>query len=271
MFRGIPPLDREGKTELSSTSHGRNVLAITQANVHRRRYSEGSSVAVNDILPPSPNVADVTQKRRSEIISTRAPVKLGLIGIGAMWPSSHKSKRKSGMLLDQTPATAIPRPLGALEKLFWLADQYRPVHFAIAAEIGGSTRIEQWQDALDRVCRQSALIWSRIVPDERGAPVFTPVPHGSIPLHVVENATSEWTAHVAGQLDQPFDASRAPLLRATLLHGADRSVIILCAHHSMADGLALSVLMRDVLRAFAGERVRVSAETASIQHLVAAK
>jgi hypothetical protein len=48
-------------------------LAITQANVHRRRYSEGSSVVVSDILPPSPNVADVTQKRRSEIISTRAP------------------------------------------------------------------------------------------------------------------------------------------------------------------------------------------------------
>jgi NRPS condensation-like uncharacterized protein len=175
------------------------------------------------------------------------------------------------MPLNQAPATAIPRPLGAHEKLFWLAGQNRPVHFAIAAEVDGSTRIEQWQDALDRVCRQSALIWSRIVPDERGAPVFTPVPFGSIPLHVVENAMSEWTAHVAGQLDQPFDASRAPLLRATLLHGADRSVIILCVHHSIADGLALSFLIRDVLRAFACEPVRLNTETASIEHLVAAR
>jgi hypothetical protein len=151
-------------------------------------------------LVPSPNVADVTQKRRSEIISTRAPVKLGLIGTGAMWPSSHKSKRKSGMPLEQAPATAFPRPLGALEKLFWLADQNRPTHFAIAAEVGGSMRIEQWQDALDRVCRQSErLSGRRIVPDERGAPVFTPVPYGSIPLHVVENAMSEWTADVASQ------------------------------------------------------------------------
>src|ERR1700736_68316 len=189
-----------------------------------------------------------------------------------MWPSSHMSKRKSDMTtLNQAPATALPRPLGALEKLFWLADQNRPTHFAIAGEVGGSTRIEQWQDALDRVCRQSALIWSRIVPDERGAPVFTPVPHGSIPLHVVENAVSEWTANVAGQLAQPFDASRAPLLRAMLLHGADRSVIILCAHHSIADGLALCFLMRDVLRTFAGEPVRLSTETPSIEHLVAAR
>src|ERR1700686_1946521 len=173
--------------------------------------------------------------------------------------------------MSEMISAAIPRPLGALEKLFWLADQNRPMHFAIAAEVGGSTRIEQWQDALDRVCRQSALIWSRIVPDQHGAPVFTPVPYGSIPLHVVENAMSEWTAHVAGQLDQPFDTSRAPLLRATLLHGADRSVLILCAHHSIADGLALCFLMRDVLRAFAGEPVRLSTETASIENLLAGR
>jgi NRPS condensation-like uncharacterized protein len=173
--------------------------------------------------------------------------------------------------LNQALATSLPRPLGALEKLFWLADQNRPTHFAIAAEVGGATRVEQWQDALDRVCRQSALIWSRIVPDQHGAPVFTPVPHGSIPLDVIENAISEWTAHVAGQLAQPFDTSRAPLLRATLLHGADRSVIILCVHHSIADGLALSFLMRDVLRTLAGQPVRLSTETASIEQLVAAR
>jgi hypothetical protein len=174
------------------------------------------------------------------------------------------------MQFDQTPATVIPRPLGALEKLFWLADQNRPIHFAIAAEIEGPTRADQWQDALDRVCRQSALIWSRIVLDKHGAPVFAPVRYGSIPLLVVENALSKWTDHVASQLDQPFDASTAPLLRATLLHTADRSVLILCVHHSIADGLALSFLMRDVLRAFAGEAVQLSAETASMEHLVAA-
>jgi NRPS condensation-like uncharacterized protein len=181
----------------------------------------------------------------------------------------HRTKRKSDMTLNQAPA--ISRPLGAIEKLFWLADQNRSTHFAIAAEVGGSTRIEQWQDALDRVCRQSALIWSRIVPDKHGAPVFMPVPHGSIPLDVVENAISEWTAHVADELDQPFDTSSAPLLRARLLHGADRAVFILCVHHSIADGLALSFLMRDVLRALAGEPVRLSTETASIEHLLAAR
>src|SRR5258708_37987647 len=103
-------------------------------------------------LPPGPNVADVTRKQRPEIISTRAAVKLGLIGTEAMWRSSHQIERKSGMTLNQAPATAIPRPLGATEKLFWRADQDRPTHFAIAAEVGGSTRIEQWRARAGRGC-----------------------------------------------------------------------------------------------------------------------
>src|SRR5258708_33881087 len=125
-------------------------LAITQANVHRRRYSEDSSVAVRDTLPPSPNVADVTQRQRSEIISTRAPVKLGLIGTGAMRPSSHNNKRKSGMPLNQAPATAIPRPPAALEKLFWLADQNRPMHSRSSPRLGNPDNATSAPIFLDR-------------------------------------------------------------------------------------------------------------------------
>ena len=74
--------------------------------------------------------------------------------------------------LHETHETALPRPLGALEKLFWFINQNRPTHFAIAAEVGGSTRVKQWQDALDRVCRQSALIWSRLVSTAQQAQEF---------------------------------------------------------------------------------------------------
>src|SRR5215468_1000089 len=86
------------------------------------------------------------------------------------------------MNFDDTPTPMIRRPLGALEKLFWLVDQNRPMHFAIAAEVGGKTRIEQWQSALDHVCDQSALIWSRIVRDDRDVPIFSPAFRESIPF-----------------------------------------------------------------------------------------
>jgi NRPS condensation-like uncharacterized protein len=172
------------------------------------------------------------------------------------------------MLLHRLPHNGVARQLGAAEKLFWLADQNRPTHFTIAAEVDGVTRIEQWQNAIDRVCRQSALVWSRIVPDKCGTPAFEPVRCGSVPIHVIENASPEWSFWVADELNRSFDVSKAPLIRATLLHGADRSTIILCAHHSIADGLALTYLMRDVLRTFAGEQVQRSAETAHVEDLV---
>src|SRR6266850_6428043 len=111
------------------------------------------------------------------------------------------------MNFDHTPTRMIRRSLGALEKLFWLVDQDRPMHFSIAAEVGGSTGIEQWQSALDRVCRQSALIWSCIIRDDRDVPIFSPVSRGSIPLLVVESAVSEWTNYVVGELARPFDAA----------------------------------------------------------------
>jgi NRPS condensation-like uncharacterized protein len=175
------------------------------------------------------------------------------------------------MLFDQAGKPAILRPLGGIEKLFWLISQNRQTHFAITAEVAGSSQVAQWQEALDRICGQLPVIWSRIVPDSRGAPLFEVVPRGPIPLQVVEYAGSDWATHVAAEIERPFDPSEAPLLRATLLHGDDRSVIILCAHHTIADGLSLSFLMRDLLRTLGGETVVLSPVTASLEQMVASR
>jgi hypothetical protein len=37
-------------------------------------------------------------------------------------------------------SSKIARPLGAFEHLFWLADQHRPLHFTVTAEIEGKTK-----------------------------------------------------------------------------------------------------------------------------------
>jgi hypothetical protein len=45
----------------------------------------------------------------------------------------------------------IVRPLGPFEEILWLLDQCASKHFAMAAEIEGTTMIEGWQAALDAV------------------------------------------------------------------------------------------------------------------------
>ena len=57
------------------------------------------------------------------------------------------------MPFDQTGKPAILRPLGGIEKLFWLISQNRQTHFAITAEVAGSSQVAQWQEALDRIPR----------------------------------------------------------------------------------------------------------------------
>jgi hypothetical protein len=160
------------------------------------------------------------------------------------------------------------RALSAIEKFFYLLNQNHPNHFAMVGEVSGPTRINQWKGALDRVAQHSHLVWSRIERDSAGVPVFRPVSHGSVPLKVMPYDTSKWTEEVAAQIAQPFDELHPPLLRAALLHGAGRSVIVLVAHHSIGDGLSLTLLLGDVLRAVAGQELVRSQETRAVERLI---
>jgi hypothetical protein len=160
------------------------------------------------------------------------------------------------------------RPLGAMEKFFYLLNQNNPNHFAITGEVTGPTRIDQWQNGLDLVAHHSPLVWSRIERDRYGVPVFRSSPHGSVPLKVVLYDGARWTDEVAAQLAQPFDEMRPPLLRATLLHSPQRSIIVLVAHHSISDGMSLTFLLGDLLRSVSGQDPLRSRESESVERLV---
>ncbi|MBP0594796.1 condensation protein [Paraburkholderia sp. LEh10] len=160
------------------------------------------------------------------------------------------------------------RALGGFEKLFFLLNQKHPNHFAVVGEITGPTSVDQWQDSLDRVARHSPLIWSRIEQEIYGVPAFRQAPQKSIPLNVVPYDPLAWTAEAAGQIVLPFDDLQPPLLRATLLHETHRAIIILVAHHSIADGLSLTYLLGDLMRALSGKKLVRSQETAAVKRLI---
>ncbi|WP_233838697.1 phthiocerol/phthiodiolone dimycocerosyl transferase family protein [Paraburkholderia sp. ZP32-5] len=164
--------------------------------------------------------------------------------------------------------SCVERPLGATEKFFYLADRAYPNHFTMVGEIAGPTTVAQWQDSLNRVGQHSTLIWSDIEQDDDGVPKFRPITPSSIPLKVVDHDSSAWTAEVAAQISLRFKNGRGPLLRATLLHGAARSIVVLCVHHSIGDALSLSFLLGDLLRVMAGGAPLLSRETAAMEQLV---
>lgn len=150
----------------------------------------------------------------------------------------------------QTTNLSNGRRLGALEELFWLYDQASPVHFAIAAEVVGSTDLPAWRRALDHLQRRHSVMGFGVDPNTRS---FVSVANAPIPLHVVTDATAVWSEEVRRELATPFAADAAPLIRAVLLqHRPDRATLILIVHHAIADGLSLTFAIRDLLEIMAG-------------------
>jgi hypothetical protein len=170
--------------------------------------------------------------------------------------------------LMRITAEALSRPLGSFERIFWRAGAADAGCIALAADIEGRTTPQDWRLALGAVQDRHPLLATRIGAFGDGAPRLVPSPGSPIPLRVVDaSAMDSWALEMASEMAVPFDTSKAPLARAVLLHGADRAVLILVAHHAIFDGPSLSFAIRDALRAMAGEPLGEPSAPSSLDDL----
>ena len=155
-------------------------------------------------------------------------------------------------MLKKSPENAL-RVLGPSEHYFWLSNQTSPKHFVVAAQIGGFTKVASWQVAFTAVQQRHPLLQVCIAEDQVGAPYFRRLNEPGIPLRVVHGGVSEnWEREVSRELATPLPLKGGPLVRVALMHEENRSTVIVSAHHSIADGLSLTFIVRDLLRALSG-------------------
>jgi hypothetical protein len=147
----------------------------------------------------------------------------------------------------------LSRPLGHLERAFWLKDQHMPYHFAVCAEIEGSTTVMGWREALEAVQRRHPAFSVRIDQDGDDVLRFFPVPDTPLPIRVVTSEHARWESELEAELAAPFVAWRAPLARAVVVFRPYRTHLILTAHHSITDTKSLVFSIRDALQVMAGE------------------
>ncbi len=146
------------------------------------------------------------------------------------------------------------RYLGPSEAYFWLSNQNSWKHFVVAAQITGETTTASWRTALDAVQRRHPLLGVCIDADDSGAPYFRLLPELRIPLQIVPgDALQGWEDEMETELSTPFLVEDALLVRAVLLHEAHRATILLTVHHSIADGLSVALIVRDILEALSGK------------------
>jgi Condensation domain len=148
------------------------------------------------------------------------------------------------------------RYLGAFEHLHWLFSQSGPRAFAHAIEVLGTTTVEQWRTALDALQRSQPFFSVRIDVDDQKRPYFRQVDDSPIPMRVLDGRLSaSWEAEMGKEVSTMVSADHAPLLRAVLIHEAERSIFIITAHHSISDGVSMTAALCELVRALSGEEL----------------
>ena len=165
---------------------------------------------------------------------------------------------KATNALSSNP-TGFIRSLGAFEEIYWLFTQTGPKGFAYAAEIEGRTTVDAWRKAIDRVQQSQPFFSVCIEPNKGGKPYFryvAGVAGASILMRVLNGASEHrWETEMAKEVFEPFSGDEAPLVRTVLIHDRDRSIFIIAAHHSISDGMSMTVVLRDRVRALSGEAI----------------
>src|ERR1700682_6352185 len=172
-------------------------------------------------------------------------------------------------IMPATKSKKEVRALGARERLFWLMDQKHPAHLTVTAEVKGFTNVQSWRDALHEVQKRHPVLSTSINRNEEGQPALYQVDAAPIPLRVVDGSVQgRWELELDREMAVPFTPEQAPLIRSVLIHKPQSAVLIMIAHHAIADGMALVFLIRDLLQVLSGGQIEALSLSSSAEELL---
>jgi 2-polyprenyl-6-methoxyphenol hydroxylase-like FAD-dependent oxidoreductase len=170
---------------------------------------------------------------------------------------------------DTQQCAPVPRPLSPLERWHWTIDQAAPLHICSSVRINGRIDTAAIRHALDALPRRHPVLRAAIRSEAGSNPRFVPADLRPIPLRLVDDGS--WQSEIDRQLRDRFEPD-TPLLRATLIGVApDVHDFVLTSTYSIADGVTLVSLTRQVLQLAAGGAPDWSPEIATLpgpEHLV---
>jgi len=151
-------------------------------------------------------------------------------------------------------------PLSFAQERLWFLDQLEPgnTHYNLPAAISitGALDSAALETALQQLVQRHEALRSVFATQNR-EPVVLRAEHLTLPL-TQHDATvlteEELQQKLTTLINVPFDLSSGPLLRAHLLiQGPGEHVLLLVAHHIIADGVSLSIVMREMAALYAVE------------------
>ncbi|HZT60185.1 MAG TPA: condensation domain-containing protein, partial [Pyrinomonadaceae bacterium] len=180
------------------------------------------------------------------------------------------SARKSAPACDAPPIEPVPRtgnpPLSFAQQRLWFIHQLEADNTAYnmpaAARLTGDLDVEALERSLGEIVRRHEVLRTVFVMEEdEPAQVILPASPVLLPLVDLSKLEAaereaEVTRRATAEARKPFDLSRGPLIRFTLLRlGEEEHVLLLTMHHIVFDGWSIGVLISELTalyRAYSG-------------------
>lgn len=151
--------------------------------------------------------------------------------------------------------SAAERPLSPTEFIVWAADETCPLNFSMHFELHGPLDENQLRAALLQVQAMHPLLRVRMVDEGRHA-WFRTHGVGSLPLRIVDGPPTCLATEAEYEVQTRFDCQRGPLARCVWIrHATDHATLLVTFQHVIGDGTSGALLIRELLRALAGERL----------------
>ncbi|HKI02159.1 MAG TPA: non-ribosomal peptide synthase/polyketide synthase, partial [Thermoanaerobaculia bacterium] len=147
-------------------------------------------------------------------------------------------------------------PLSFAQQRLWLLDQLAPgnpfYNLSGAMRIAGNLDVEAFRAAVTEVVRRHETLRTGFVSVD-GQPVQRIEPAAAFEVPLVEVLPEQVREMAAELARRPFDLSRPPLLRVSLLRlGEAEHVLLFSMHHIISDNWSMRVLVGEVARLYAG-------------------
>lgn len=157
-----------------------------------------------------------------------------------------------------TDPNMLTAPLSAGQRRLWLLEQLgsgRAYYVPMLLHLRGQLDRSIWQQCIHLLFTRHASLRTSFQLDN-GEPIQQVHPH--IPLVIprtdlrgVPDQTSVLHRLIQPLIEQPFDLSQAPLIRAETIQLADDHTVIVAAyHHIIIDGLSVDVILRELAQCY---------------------
>jgi NRPS condensation-like uncharacterized protein len=129
---------------------------------------------------------------------------------------------------------------------------------AVAARIIGEVTEKDLRRALDAVRRNHPLLGAKVIFNDHHDAWFSTDKVPETRLRIVpRRSETQWFEEIRYEHKIPFEPEIGPLIRFALVYSPQVSELVIFANHSICDGKALAILVRDILEYYANPEKEV--------------